>query len=218
MSAPGCVEFDDVVAELALGTLPGDQRAVGLAHAAACAHCRGALEEFSDVADSLLLLAPEITPPPAVVAAVAARLRPGPGSRWRRVAVVAAAAVVIAAGLGLTTDMAGRQAPVRVSAMSALGVRSAQFVATGTESVDGQVFAHAGRQSWVLMTVHDSWDGEPYRCEVDLRGDRRLDLGTVHLDERNGSWGRPIPVDAGAIQRVRLVSPTGTTFAVAAFA
>jgi hypothetical protein len=41
--------------------------------------------------------------------------------------------------------------------------------------------------------------------------------GTVHLDERNGSWGRPTPVDAGAIQRVRLVSPSGTTVAVAAF-
>ena len=57
-----CSELADVAPELALGTLPGRQRAAALAHLDRCADCRLTVEELSDAADTLLLMAPEVAP------------------------------------------------------------------------------------------------------------------------------------------------------------
>jgi Putative zinc-finger len=52
-----CEEVRDLAPELALGIADGAERAEALRHLSACAECRRALEQLSQVADELLVLA-----------------------------------------------------------------------------------------------------------------------------------------------------------------
>src|SRR5207248_5770971 len=97
MSAMECSELRDAAAELALGTLPGDQRAAAIAHLAHCGECQLRVEELSDAADSLLLACPEADPPRGFARRVVAGLEPVPRRRWRSVAAVVATGVLAGA-------------------------------------------------------------------------------------------------------------------------
>src|SRR5205807_10018654 len=92
-----CAEVAELAPELALGTLPGDQRASVLAHLDGCGRCRRLVKELADTADALLLLAPEVEPPAGFARRVARGLRPARSSRWRP--AVAAAVVALVVGL-----------------------------------------------------------------------------------------------------------------------
>ncbi|HWD24722.1 MAG TPA: zf-HC2 domain-containing protein, partial [Acidimicrobiales bacterium] len=61
--AGSCNPFRDDLAEFALGTLSGRQRAGVIDHLERCVECSAELEGLSIAADSLLLIAPEATPP-----------------------------------------------------------------------------------------------------------------------------------------------------------
>src|SRR4029077_13528047 len=101
-----CSELCEVAPELALGTLPGDERAAAIGHLARCAECQLRVEELSDAADSLLLLCPEADPPRGFARRVVAGLQPVSRPRWRRVAAVVASGVLAAGlGIGMTTDV-----------------------------------------------------------------------------------------------------------------
>ena len=76
-----CAAARELAPDLALGLLPGAERARLLAHLAGCASCDALVAELADVADSLLLLAPGADPPPGFESAVLARIdgEPTPG-------------------------------------------------------------------------------------------------------------------------------------------
>ena len=106
--APGCAAVDDDLAELALGSLAGRQRAAALAHLERCPRCGAEVDKLSAVADELAHLVPAVEPPVGFEARVSERLRPpAPRSRWpawlawRRPALALGALAVLAAvGLG----------------------------------------------------------------------------------------------------------------------
>jgi len=77
-----CSAARDLAPDLALGLLPGAERARLLAHLADCAACEALVTELAEVADSLLLLAPGADPPPGFESAVLARIdgEPAPAS------------------------------------------------------------------------------------------------------------------------------------------
>src|SRR5437588_13078308 len=100
MSTLSCAELRELAPELALGPLPGDQRAAAIAHLAHCGECQLRVEELSDAADSLLLACPEADPPRGFARRVVAGLGPVPRRRWRSVAAVVATGVLFGA-LGL---------------------------------------------------------------------------------------------------------------------
>src|SRR4051795_4351459 len=79
-----CERTKEVAAELALGIADGADRAHALRHAADCPDCRRELAGLSELADELLLLAPEREPPPGFESRVLARVQPAPASRPRR--------------------------------------------------------------------------------------------------------------------------------------
>src|SRR5580658_841235 len=58
-----CVDVEGSLAELALGVLPGDERAVVLAHLESCERCQAESERLTLTADTLLQLAPEVEAP-----------------------------------------------------------------------------------------------------------------------------------------------------------
>ena len=53
-----CPQVEAMLDEFALGVLPGDPRAVVLAHLEVCPACRTLVEELSQTADTLLLAGP----------------------------------------------------------------------------------------------------------------------------------------------------------------
>ena len=63
MSAYSCAQLRDVAPELALGVLGGAERAEAIMHVNGCARCQALVNELTEVADALPLLAPEIEPP-----------------------------------------------------------------------------------------------------------------------------------------------------------
>ena len=126
------------MAELALGILPGDERARMLAHLEGCERCQVEAERLTATADTLLHLAPEIEPPLGLEVRLferldvsvpnseskAARKRIG-GSlvrlshRGRVLVAAAAATVAIALGFG-GGWVANAGAPVAANSYSAL--------------------------------------------------------------------------------------------------
>jgi hypothetical protein len=119
--------LDDVIAELALGLLDGEERAAALAHIEQCPDCQAEVAALTASGEQLLLLAPEVPPPAGFETRVLSRIGPeadgggqlgpppprrarwgAPGRHhrarrarmgWRRPLLVAAAVLVVAGGL-----------------------------------------------------------------------------------------------------------------------
>jgi len=153
-----CEQTRGLAAELALGIADGAERAQVLDHLAACAECRRAVAELSEVTDELLLDAPEHEPPVGFESRVLARLDPQPVRRRPRrrrallmlAPAVASAALASVVVLGVTRDdrqLAGqyRQA-LSVAHGSSFEAAPLQGPA-GTET--GVVYAYRGSPSWV---------------------------------------------------------------------
>ena len=98
-----CARLHEVAPELALGVLVGAERGQALAHLALCSECRHFVDEMSEVADSLLLLAAEAEAPLGFESRVVARLAADHPRRrqWRWIATAAAAVVLAAAATGI---------------------------------------------------------------------------------------------------------------------
>ena len=155
MTKVTCAQLSDVAPELALGTLPGRQRAAALAHLDHCAECRLTVEGLSDATDALLLAAPEAAPPAGFAARVVDGFAAPPAPRRRVTALlVAVAAVVVAIGAVAVMAVAGLDsAPTRPPfALPAPGLRAVSFVQATGETVEGKVLASAGHPSWVFMS------------------------------------------------------------------
>src|SRR4051812_4839089 len=109
-----CTEFEVLGAELAIGTLSGDERGTALEHLETCSRCRQLVDELAGVADDLLLLAPEMEPPIGFESRAAARIAaasapaastltpiaPRVRAPMRRRAIAVAAAAFVAGALG----------------------------------------------------------------------------------------------------------------------
>jgi len=203
-----CPDVEELAPELALGTLPGDQRSAVLAHLDRCPDCRRYLNKLSDTADSLLLLAPEVDPPAGFTRRVVAGLTPA-RRRWRPVALAAAAALIFGLAIGYV--------PGHVRSGSA-NVAVASFVDTGAEpgeTVGGRVYARADHPSWVFMTVHGSGSDESYACDLVLKDGRTVPIGSFTMHAGSGSWGRVVDVTLSQVRQVQLRDARGTLVAKA---
>jgi len=199
-----CAEVEELAPELALGALPGDQRSAVLLHLDGCAACRGLVKELSDVADVLLLAAPEVEPPAGFAERVArsmvAERSPRRWPRWRPVA----AAAVIALGVGVLVGLL----PSHLG--SGVTVHEASFVSLA-EPVSGSVYLRAGDPSWVFMTMKDAKasPGERYACYLEMASGNRIDIGTFPVNGGAGSWGRAVSLNVSRIRKVVLYDPDG---------
>jgi hypothetical protein len=221
MSAMECEELREVAAELALATSPGKQRAAALAHIDGCADCRLVVEELSDAADALLLLAPEAEPPAGFAGRVLSGLGPSRPSRWRdRARVAAVAAAVLSLGVATAIGVRHEGAPLSrpSSALRAPGVRVARFVSGPGEHVQGEVFAAIGRPSSVFMTVSDEGSSDIYRCELELDDGQLIEIGRFQLHDGSGSWGMNVATDLHQLKAVRLLDEHGAPAARASLA
>lgn len=202
-----CEQLQEVAAELAAGTLSGEERAAALAHVSACAACREDVAVLAGVVDGLLLLAPPAEPPAgfesrvlaalgtAPVVSAPRRLRP---ARW--LAGLAAAAVV-ALVLGLAGGVAlGRRDSARPPVVAALMARDGRDV--------GRAVLATGHPGWVVLDVAGLGGGrESYAIELDLGGGRSMRAGTVALVDGRGT--ARVKLSKAGVVGVHLVSLDG---------
>ena len=213
-----CEHTSDLAAELALGIADGEERAEALRHLSTCAECRHVVEELSQVADELLILAP-IEEPPAgfesrVVERLGLRRPPRRGlARWfapRSVAArlgpaIAAAAVTAVALVAVYHDDHQTAERYRESLSQAGGqyFQAERLVDEGGAR-GGVAFGYEGSPSWVLLSVDRRHRAEVTRGELLTKDGRTIALPSLELD-RNGSWGGAIPVNLYKVAAIRLL-------------
>jgi len=212
-----CAEVRELIPELAMGVAPGDERALALAHIAACADCRQLLEGTAETVDELLLLAPEHEPPTGFDSSVMAALdleRADTSRRWKSWKLVLAAAVAVlaaATAAGIThragTDDRDLAAQYRETLRVADGsyLRAAPLVGRG-DTEAGHVFAYQGKgnPSWVFVNVSNAPSGD-HRVRYVTEDGRSHPLGWCMVRDGRGSWGTALDVPVYAVDRVELV-------------
>jgi hypothetical protein len=210
-----CEETRQLVAELALGIADGADRARALRHLAECADCRRELGELSELADELLMLAPEVEPPVGfesrVLALVQAPRRP---RRWRRgLALLAPAAVAAALAttivLGATGDDRRLADHYRATLAAANGTyfEAARLQAPANVPT-GVVYGYRGMPSWIFVAVDRPYRSAGYTVELALTSGRRVPLPSFRIDPRTGTAGQAIPVDLYDVSAVLLIGGT----------
>src|SRR6266540_1491833 len=228
MNELNCAQVREVGAELALGILPGEERAAAVAHIDRCPECREYVEQLTLVGDSLLDLLPASEPPPGFETRVTSALdltsqrrgRPPQGPRqWGRRLRLAAAAAVIAlvAGLGgWAVGAATNQAtPAPAPSHAAQPLLRATLVADRHKV--GTVYAYPGSPGWVYMSVDLDHTVRGVTCELVRRDGGTVRVGWFALEDGYGYWGAPADVERGTLTGVRLVAHDGSILATARF-
>ena len=205
-----CAEIRDLIPELAVGVATGEERAAALQHLSRCVDCRHELERMSEVADELLLLAPEREPPPGFESRVLERVMQRKSRRWRPVAIAVAAAILLsalsAAAVYRTGDRDRRLAAQYERVLERFDGEYFQtaWLEGSPSGAKGQVFGYQGSPSWLFVIVPGEERPNTYVVTLETRSGERLALGSVSVDADGGSLGRTIPVDLGDIARLRM--------------
>jgi hypothetical protein len=223
-----CGEYEDSLAELALGILTGRARAAALAHVDACPHCAEELEQLSRAADAVVSVAPAVEPPVGFEVRILNRMgvaespaRRRAQARWagrvpRAVMAAAAAAVALVAGLGIgwaTGSGPGQPVPVAAGHLATHPVASASLVENGASV--GHVSAYAGATPWMIMTLADSWTDGRVTCQVVTSDGVVHTVGSFVAKDGYGAWADPLRVNPRSIRRAQVVTPEGVVIASA---
>jgi len=232
----GCVDLGESLAELALGILPGNDRAVVLAHVQGCEHCQAELEKGTLTADGLLGLAPELEPPVGFEVELFRRLGISEARKGSKIAhlhigrlldrissrgrvVVSAAAVTIAVALGFGSWWVANPG-TSVSAVPPYerGVASSTAALTSGTRAVGTVSTFAGTPRWMLMTVHAGDVSGWVICQVTVSGGQQVTVGSFRLDHGYGAWSARLPVSVPSIRSTQVKTSAGAAIGSATFA
>jgi hypothetical protein len=218
--AHGCPDYAADLSELALGVLPGRERARALSHVESCPRCAEELEQLSRAADAVVQVAPEVEPPLGFevrlfermgVADVPRRTRRR-APRWVAGALAAAAAVA-ALVVGLTLGLSSPTPPAQHAAGPASHVSVATFFENGASV--GHVVTHRGVDPWMSMMLADSSARGTVDCVVVTRDGVKHWVGSFTAKNGYGAWLAPLHVDPKDLRAAQLVSPSGTVIAAA---
>lgn len=218
-----CTAFREVAPELALGIAEGDERAAALDHLAGCDDCRQALVRLTEAVDAVVATAPEAEPPSGFEVRALASFDPstpaagsgtGSGRAWRRVALVAAALLVLAAlaaGVGAvaTRDDGGADQTAVAAHRSSASLTSPDGADVGTVRVERRASGDGGWSSDLVVSVDAGTPQGTYRVECDYESGRPYRAGEVEVgpDGVDG-WRTTVSVPTYDLSRVRLVSTT----------
>jgi hypothetical protein len=223
MTDPRCEETRELAAELALGVVEGEERGRALEHLADCNECRRRVDQLSEVADQLLLLAPQREVPVGFEERALAPLQPAssPARRRRRLrlALVPAAAAIAAAAITLAVVSGDLRlaSHYRHTLDNANGREFESYsLRSPGDAPAGTVFSYEGSPSWVLITVDPAHRSGLQGAELVMNDGRQVPLRWFHLDSGGGSGGA-IPVNPNDVSVLRLTSGAGGQPLVARF-
>jgi hypothetical protein len=218
---PRCEETRALAAELALGIVEGEERGRALQHLADCPECRLRVEELSEVADQLLLLAPHREPPVGfesrVLAEVVAPPQPKRRRRLRLVLAPAAAAVAAAAiVLAIVAPDLRLASHYKHTLDQANGKEFESYALRAGDNHAGTVFSYDGTPSWVHIDVDAAHRAGLTSAELVTDDGAQIPLHWFHLDAAGGSGGS-VPLDPHEINVLRLSGPPGSQPLIARF-
>ncbi|MFF5536123.1 hypothetical protein ACFY71_27170 [Streptomyces cinerochromogenes] len=239
-----CERLREVGPELALGVLPGRERAEAVAHLDRCADCREYVRQLTGVGDRLVGLLPDREPPPGFetrVARVLAQPTAAPegrrparalgrtrrglrqGARRPRLRVAAVgAALAVAVGfagwaVGTAVEQVTAAPPPAVESEPVL-VGDMTPAGHGGQPV-GEVYAHPGTPGWIFVSVALTRPGTRYTgtvtCLLERADGTSVRVGAFTLRDGHGDWGVAVPVDLNRYSGARLTSSDGTVLATA---
>ncbi|MGW7525221.1 hypothetical protein [Streptomyces sp. NPDC054783] len=237
-----CDKLREIGAELALGVLPGRERAEAVAHLDRCADCREYVRRLTLVGDRLIGLLPDTEPPAGFEARVARRLaeqaaaaeaRGGAAGRVSRdlrgrvrrgrlrLAAVATALTVAVgfAGWGIGTaveEVVASTAPAAESEPMLVGDMISAMSGGGKV---GEVYAHPGTPGWIFVSVDSAGPSGSYTgkvtCLLEHSDGTTVRVGDFPLTAGRGEWGVAAPGDLSTLSGARLTTPGGTVLATA---
>ncbi|MEU0004910.1 hypothetical protein ABZ079_11570 [Streptomyces sp. NPDC006314] len=242
-SDPNCEKLREAGAELALGVLPGRERAEAVAHLDRCADCREHVRQLTGIGDRLIGLLPDREPPLGFETRVArglaervmseghrsarasGRRHQSLRSRARRARLrIAATGAALAVAVGVAGWAIGT-AVEEVTASPPAAVQSEPVLVgdmtpagRGGQPV-GEVYAHPGSPSWIFVSVALTGPGSPYSgtvtCLLERTDGTTVRVGDFPLRDGHGDWGVAVPVDLTRFSGARLTSPEGAVLATA---
>lgn len=213
MVDPGCTTVRESLAELALGTLRGEELTQATAHLEHCRDCQRELTGMLPVASQLLELIPGTEPPlgfdrRVLRAVIPARGRTPLHARHRGILTAVAAAMAAVIGVsGWLVERGSGSGSVRTQL-------AAEFTAQGRDV--GSIEAY-GRPLWLKVTVHGAGMSGQVTCEVVHRDGSVTKMGSFDLVSGSGTWSTPDTGDMAGITRAQLVDAGGHVVAVARF-
>ncbi|MGB7051571.1 MAG: zf-HC2 domain-containing protein [Acidimicrobiales bacterium] len=229
-----CEDTEASLAELALGILPGDERARMLAHLEGCERCQVEAERLTATADTLLHLAPEIEPPLGLEVRLFERLDVSVPTSESKVArkriggslvrlshrgrvLVAAAATAAAIALGFGGGwLANTGAPVATNSYPRYVTSATATLTSDTRDI-GSVVTVGGSPGWMLMTVQDGSVNGTVTCEVTSAYGKYMTVGSFRLHDGSGSWAARLPSSVESVRSARIVAPGGAVVGSATF-
>ena len=179
-----CDAVRDILPELVVGALPGDERASALSHVARCAACQSETDALVIAMGSLLEIVPPVDPPVGFEDRLLARRSVVPVRRPRRslrerLFAGAAAVALLASGAGIGIAALGTGATAGAALRSPLRAASGKV---------GEVVVVPGHPSVFAMTVDVAgWSGW-VQCAATYGDGRHVDLGRLYLRDGYGSW------------------------------
>lgn len=221
---PRCEETREMAAELALGIVEGEERGRALEHLARCPDCRRQVEQLSEVADELLLLAPHREVPVGFESKVLSEVVPAPEPprrRRRRLSLVLAPAAAALAAVAITLAIVSSDLQLashyRHTLKEANGKEFESYQLRGSDwTLAGTVFSYKGSPSWVLVTIDPGHRQAIQSAELVMNDGSQVPLTWFHLDS-SGSSGGGIPVDPQNVSVLRLLPTPGGQPLVAHF-
>jgi hypothetical protein len=204
-----CPEVEALAAELALGTVSGAERAGALDHLAGCPACRELVDQLARAADSLLLLAPVVEPPPGFESKVLARMSVAPVHDIRRprrrpllVGIAAAALVAAMSGAGVARLAEDNDRPHDIRTV---------LIVDDEGQWTCRAMVYGDNPTWLVVSL-DRLDGSnhPYSVEAVHKGTADpVPLGTFTLEKGHGTFARALEQPAGELQSVRVLDRNG---------
>jgi Putative zinc-finger len=219
---PRCEEIRELAPELALGIVEGEERGRALEHLADCPACRRRVEQLSEVADELLMLAPHSEVPVGFESRVLDRVLPSPPAKKRRrrlalvLAPAAAAAAAVAITLGVVSGDLRDASHYHQTLQEANGKEFEAYSLYDGGRLAGTVFSYLGRPNWLLITVDPADRADLQNAHLVMNDGSEIPLRWFHLDA-SGSSGGGIPVDPHNVSVLRLLPGAGGEPLVAHF-
>jgi hypothetical protein len=197
-----CDELRAIAAELALDHVTGAERAAALGHLATCVGCRALVTDLAAVADSVLLLAPEVEPPEGFESRVLDRfelVEPARRAPWIAAVAAAAVAAIVGGIAGFTLATANDGAD---GLPLALALRSASGASAGNVLL-------ADDPDRMTCVFEDERFGGAYSVEVVLEDGSVAQVGAFEAEGAPWSWTVALPVDAADVRTVRVLDDDG---------
>jgi Putative zinc-finger len=217
-----CAQYEDDLAQLALGMLSGRERARTLAHVESCPRCADELEQLARAADAVVGVAPEAEPPLGFETRLFEKMgienvRPSRRRRHLLYWVPASAAAAVAAlAIGLGFGLSSSPAPTRTTAPGVQrhgAVETAALMENGDHV--GRVDIFGGRTPWMQMTLDDSSARGLVHCVVVTDDGKVRDVGSFVASDGYGAWAAPLHVNPSTVRSAQVMSPSGTVIATA---